>query len=547
MNSSGADPASTVGPVTLLDCTLRDGGYHNDWDFPTDLVERYLAAIARAGVPVAEVGFRSGDVHRYAGPTAFTTDDYLATLDLPERLTLGVMVNAKELVAGSDPRREVGKLFGSAASSPVALVRIAAHYAELARLAPAVDELHRLGYRVGVNLMQIDQRSTDDIAAFGRCAAEWGIEVAYFADSLGGMRPDDVGGIVRAIRAGYDGAVGCHMHDSMTLAFANTLAAIDAGATWVDATLLGMGRGPGNVRTEHLAIDLARRGLADLDSVPLLELVTGDFAQMQREYGWGTNVFYFLSAAFGVHPTYIQEMTRDGVYSAEEIIAALDELREAGGASFSQERLDAAAASRLGFDGSGTGTWDARGWCAGRDVLVIGPGPEGWARRDDVERYVRRARPAVVALNVQAPIDPALVDLLVQCHPVRAVIDADRLGRVQHPIAMPRAVLDRLVELPAGIEVRDFGMRVVPGVFDVCPTGCTVPRVLAAAYAFALATVGGARRILLTGFDGFEPRDPRQEEMLEVFDLLAGHPGAPPVVALTRTRYPIGQSSLYAP
>ena len=44
--------------VRFVDCTLRDGGYYNDWDFSHDLIERYVQAVASAGVNIAEMGFR---------------------------------------------------------------------------------------------------------------------------------------------------------------------------------------------------------------------------------------------------------------------------------------------------------------------------------------------------------------------------------------------------------------------------------------------------------------------------------------------------------
>ena len=125
-----------------------------------------------------------------------------------------------------------------------------------------------------------------------------------------------------------------------------------------------MGRGPGNAQTEYLAVELTRRGLADIDVVPILPIVTGDFAELQQHYGWGANVYYFLSAAHGIHPTYIQEMTKDGRYGIDEIVAAVAELGDAGGASFSRKRLEAATADSSLIDPDGT--WSADGLCEGR-------------------------------------------------------------------------------------------------------------------------------------------------------------------------------------
>lgn len=540
-NDRVSEPA---GSVTLLDCTLRDGGYYNDWDFSPATISSYLRAIDRSRVPVIEIGFRTRETGRYLGPTAFSTDRFLESLDLPAGLQIGVMMNAKEAVAG-DGASVVDELFVARNRSPVDLVRFATNYSELDGLRHSVERLHDLGYDVGVNLMQIATRTPDEIASFGAWCADMGVEIAYFADSFGGMQPREVTDVVAAIRSGFEGHIGCHTHDNMALAFANSLAAIDAGATYADATLLGMGRGPGNARTEYLAIELQRRGLADLDAVPLMGIVAAEFAELHAEFGWGSSPYYFLSAAHGIHPTYIQEMAKDGRYTVDEIVAAVDDLGRSGGGSFSKGRMESAA-STLGLDDS-EGTWDANGWCDGETVLLIGPGPNGVERRADIESYIRSKKPIVVALNAVPQVDPSLVDMVAICHPLRVVIDADDIKSWSKPVVIPSAVWGKAAGGADLDDHRDFGMTIEAGRLEARSSSCTIPRVDAFPYALALAYVGGASEIQLTGFDGFDATNPRQNEMEEIFDLFSELEGAPPVVSLTRTSYPIQQSSIYAP
>jgi len=535
----------TNGRITLLDCTLRDGGYYNDWDFSRTLINRYLAAMKQSGVPVVEIGFRTIEADTFLGPAAYATDDYLRSLDLPDGITYAVMLNAKEVVADQAPAAFIDALFSPAAASPVDLVRIAAHFRELDDLAPGIERLHALGYQVGLNLMQIAARSPEEIDRFGRLASDWQVSVAYFADSFGGMQPAHVTDVVNRLRKSFDGPIGCHMHNNMSLAFSNSMAAIDAGATYVDSTVLGMGRGPGNAQTEYMAVELTRRGYAKLDVVPLLPLVTGEFGELQRHYGWGANVYYFLSAAHNIHPTYIQEMTRDGRYTVDEIVTALNDLKAAGGTSFNRARLEAAVTESGLIDPDGT--WDATGWCADRPVLIVGPGPQSVARRDDIENYVRTIRPIVIALNAIPPIDVSLVDVFAICHPVRALIDAETIGSLHQPVVMPRGIQARIVSEHSTVEFRDFGIAAADGPMDISSSSCTSPRISAFPYALAIATAGGATEIQLTGFDGFADSDPRQGEMEHLIASYTANPKALPLVALTPTNYRVGQRSIYAP
>lgn len=84
--------------MKFIDCTLRDGGYYNAWDFSIDLIQQYLGAMQSAGVDVVELGFRTLKNQGFQGACAFTTDDFIRSLTIPGGLTVGVMVNGNELV-----------------------------------------------------------------------------------------------------------------------------------------------------------------------------------------------------------------------------------------------------------------------------------------------------------------------------------------------------------------------------------------------------------------------------------------------------------------
>ena len=68
-----------MGKISLLDCTLRDGGYYNNWDFPKDLIDEYLKAMSAAKIEYVELGFRFFKKDIYLGPCAYTTSSFLET------------------------------------------------------------------------------------------------------------------------------------------------------------------------------------------------------------------------------------------------------------------------------------------------------------------------------------------------------------------------------------------------------------------------------------------------------------------------------------
>jgi|GEM_PF-88684 len=329
--------------MILLDCTLRDGGYYNAWDFQPAMAQSYLAAMQAAGVDVVELGFRSLKTNGFKGAFAYSTDEFLYSLNIPPGMKVCVMVNACELVSPDLSLENLSTLFPCGADdSPVGLVRIACHAHEFEKVLPASRWLQEHGYRVGFNLMQVADKTHNEIIQLVQQANDFPIDVLYVADSLGSMSPDETRNLVESVRDGWQGAIGIHTHDNQGLALQNSLAAAEAGATWIDATVTGMGRGPGNAKMEELLIAIADELPEQPNLIPLLALIRRHFQPMKEHYGWGTNPYYYLAGKYGIHPTYIQSMLTDSRYTEEDLLAVIDRLRVEGGKKFSLDTLDAA-------------------------------------------------------------------------------------------------------------------------------------------------------------------------------------------------------------
>ena len=82
----------------IIDCTLRDGGYYNNWNFSRNLVEDYLNSLNSLGISFIEMGFRSFQSKDFKGPNWYTTDSYIKSFKIPRKIKIGVMVNAYELI-----------------------------------------------------------------------------------------------------------------------------------------------------------------------------------------------------------------------------------------------------------------------------------------------------------------------------------------------------------------------------------------------------------------------------------------------------------------
>lgn len=529
--------------LKLLDCTLRDGGYYNNWNFPVGVVEDYLESMSAIEVDIVELGMRSLINNGFKGASGFTTDEYLSGLKIPTSLSVAVMVNASEIV-GDRPLEECLKaLFPVVAKdSPVDVVRIACHVHEFEQALPASTWLKQRGYLVGFNLMQVADRSQAEVEALSRSASKHELDVLYFADSMGSMNPEDCRRVIGWLKSEWKGELGIHTHDNLGLALSNTLAAIDEGVTWLDATVTGMGRGPGNARTEELAIEIAELSDKKVNLVPLMSIIRRYFKPLKSQCGWGSNPYYYLSGKYGIHPTYIQEMLADSRYDEEDILAAINHLKVKGGKKFSFNSLDN---TRHFFSGQSGGDWEPEKLLSEKNVLILGAGPSATEHALALEEYIRREKPVVIALNTQSTLRQDLIDLRIASHPMRLLADCTQHANLPQPLVTPVSMLPRDVnEALNGKALLDFGLEIQAETFAFSKARAVIPNSLVISYALAVAASGNAKSIYLAGFDGFGAGDSRTIEMQRVFNLFMEQSSLTPK-SITYTGYDIPLCSVY--
>lgn len=317
--------------MIALDCTFRDGGYYTNWEFDLELANNYLKTMEESRIHAIELGFRSHP-DKDAGVFAKVTDKFIKdNLYIPNVEYLGVMVNTSEMSSGL-----IKQLFRYSDESPINLVRAATHFKDIGLAEGVCKDLKTLGYTVGCNLMQAADKSFDEIEDMSRKIKDWNsVDVLYLADSLGGMNHDVVNYAFQAIKSGWDGLTGFHGHNNKGQALNNSLEAVDIGVDWVDGTMLGMGRGPGNTEIEYLLGELNKRGFGEFELEPVYKLALNGFLPLKKQYDWGSSLLYYLAAEYNIHPIFIQKMLTD-CYSMNIILKAIFYLRDEESSSFNK-------------------------------------------------------------------------------------------------------------------------------------------------------------------------------------------------------------------
>ncbi|WP_045860380.1 aldolase catalytic domain-containing protein [Teredinibacter purpureus] len=535
--------------VKILDCTLRDGGYYNLWDFDPDVVQAYIEAMAKAKVDYVELGLRELPQKGFHGAFFYTTEDFINRLRLPNGPSYGVMVNAKSIMGSPKSIGDtVNDLFVDSKDSHVSIVRVAAHFDEVEKSEAIVKCLKDKGYIVGYNLMQAGGKPSAELAEKAGIVASWGqVDVLYFADSLGNMDGGEVKRIISALRECWSGDLGIHTHNNMARALDNCLVAKAAGVKWLDATVTGMGRGAGNSQTENLLAVISQESDSYV-TTPVYELAIRHFEPMQKECGWGSNLLYFLGAQNNLHPTYIQNMLSDSHFGTDEIVGAIEFLsQQENRTSYNGDVYKAA----LTFSGEGKPVSGSPELCSvahERDVLIVANGSSLQRYLRDIKAYIRNKKPIVIGINVIEEL-AEYIDYYCLSHNNKFLSERGIYNTLKKPVILPKhRFKDSELELFSGsCQLIDYGFEVKHNCFSVKNEYCVVPFDITAAYAFSVVETMNPKGVFLAGFDGYESADSRQLEMLEIFSMMNGLEISKRLIALTPTTYPLVQGSIYAP
>ena len=534
----------------ILDCTLRDGGYYNNWDFDTIVVKEYLNSVAKSNIDYVELGLRNFPQKVFLGAFAYTTEDFLNTLALPEGPTYGVMVDAKTILeSGLSVEEAINILFVPADKSKVSLVQVAGHFKEVEECGPIVACLKKLGYIVGFNLMQAGGKATSEIKDKANHIANWiELDVLYFADSLGNMEAKEVGRIVDALRSNWNGPLGIHTHNNMGRGLDNTLYAMEAGVEWLDSTITGMGRGAGNTATESLLASLCMQP-TKYNPKPIYELVIRFFEGMQKKHGWGSNLLYFLGAQNDVHPTYIQNLLSNAHYGTDEIIGAIDYLSKLEGTtSYNGAVLNNALSFSDNKLKAPSGSTAINNLFDGKEVLIVANAPSTEKYAQDIELYIKKNRPVVVSINIATWLSEDFIDYYVISHNSKFLSDFKYYKELDKPIILPKCRFSdlELSELK-NLKLIDYGLEVTPNKLSMNGTHTVTPYDITSAYILGGLLESNVNSISVVGFDGYGENDTRQQEMVDIFNLYYLSEGSKKITSLTPTSYPIDKGSIYAP
>jgi len=395
--------------LQVLDCTIRDGGYVNNWDFSDVVVREVYRACSKGGIDFVELGFRGTEKYfsrDVFGPWRFSDDEKI------REVTTGI--EGPKISIMADYAKINLEDFCPCSESPVDLVRVAVHKNQVMESLKFLEKIREKGYAVSLQAMAYATYSSEEKRELIKALKDSQLDYVYVADSYGSMLPEEVPDFLGELMRLKKTKIGFHPHNNMQMSFANTLAAIRCGVNIVDSSFYGAGRGSGNLPTEILLSYLEKKNPNRYNSIPILSVIDQFFVNLKEEKKWGYNVPYMLSGMFQLHPLYAKKLVELREYTVEDIWKVLSYIQDKSPIGYSQELLDNILKEGLlgRFSKKGISKSSAKAPSAkkkekvpyinrhkNKDFLILANGPSLKKYRKRIQRFIDKYKPVVIGAN----------------------------------------------------------------------------------------------------------------------------------------------------
>jgi 4-hydroxy 2-oxovalerate aldolase len=239
--------------MPIIDVTLRESIFRSPAIQRLDAV-RTVALLAKTVVDYIEIGYLKFDGDR-DHPLRFYSGEYIDSCYAACR-------GDARLVGMMHPSDFQPWCYDAESIAKLALVRVTCTADTITAAGPIIDYFAALGVETSINLLRSSNYSLRECVACMQTTRDQGADCFYIADSNGYLLPHDVAALIEALKNGAGCMkIGFHPHDNLGMAAANAVAALRAGVDFIDSSMLGYGKGAGNLRTEMLPILMARIGM----------------------------------------------------------------------------------------------------------------------------------------------------------------------------------------------------------------------------------------------------------------------------------------------
>lgn len=295
--------------IRVLDATLRDGGLVNSFMFTDEFVNALYRANVKAGIDYMEFGYKASkelfDVNKF-GKWKFCDEDAIRAIvgDNNSDMKISVMAD----VGRCDFKKDII----DKKDSIIDMVRVATYVHQMPAAIEMIEYAKEKGYEVTCNIMAVSNAQESDINQALEMVGQSSADGIYIVDSYGALYPEQIRAIsdkYMEVAEKYGKFIGMHAHNNQQLAFANTIEAAARGVSFLDATMMAMGRGAGNCAMELLLSFLKN---PKYNVFPVLKFLQEHMLPLKESGAvWGYDIPYLLTGRLNQHPSAAIDFSRE--------------------------------------------------------------------------------------------------------------------------------------------------------------------------------------------------------------------------------------------
>ena len=385
--------------IQILDCTLRDGGYINDWRFGKKTIVSILDKLERANIDIIECGFLTRMVQEEACSLFNNIEQIEEVLPRQNRTSMYVAMIAigeKELHPSELTPYDGKSIEG---------IRLTFHKEEISQAIDWADIIMQKGYKVFMQPVGTGFYSDMELLQLVEKMNQLQPYAFYIVDTLGSMYRNEVSHRFYLIDGNMDPQIhlGFHGHNNLQLAFSNAqiLGKIQTKRTLIlDASVNGMGRGAGNLPTELITQYINKNIASRYDVTMVMDIYDEYISAIRKEFEWGYSVPYHIAASNVCHPNYAAYLINKQTLTMKDIEKIIQSIPEEYKILYDQqliEQLYVQYQSRE-IDDSAAVRQIAQ-WISGKKILLLAPGKSLVSEYATIMQFIDAEDPYVISVN----------------------------------------------------------------------------------------------------------------------------------------------------
>lgn len=388
-----------MGNTMLLDCTLRDGGYINDWKFGHDNLVSIFERLVDANLDIIEIGFlderRPFDMDRSIMPDTDSVAAIYGNLDRKQAMVVGMIDYGTCAIEQIRPCEEsfldgIRVIFKKHLREPAFAF---------------CKELKSMGYKVFAQLVSVTSYDDDEMLDVVRLANEVRPYAVSMVDTYGLMHQNNLLHYFRLLDLHLDKEIGLgyHAHNNFQMGYANCVAMLNnriERTMIVDGSIYGMGKSAGNAPLELVAMYMNNSLGKQYHISQILEAIDANISQFYRPATWGYNMFYYIAASNDCHPEYVAYLMNKRTLSIKSVNEILRKIQDEKKLLYDGEYIE-----KLYVEYQRNEVNDEKDRerlsraLAGKEILLVGPGTTVKTQRKRIDEYITEHKPTIISIN----------------------------------------------------------------------------------------------------------------------------------------------------